>query len=113
MHQGPITAATGTVMWTGRSGTSYRLSPVAPASLHVTEDAIFLITASTADGELVVWTGTAQSLIDDPSSRALFRAALPRAHCAYRMPAPADGTERETVLWDLEATLAPRTRNAA
>ncbi len=113
MHQGPITAATGTVVWTGRSGTSYRLTPVAPANLHVTEDAIFLITALTADGELVVWSGTAQSLIGDPSSRALFRAAMPRAHCAYRMPSPLDVTERETMLWDLESTLAPRTRHAA
>lgn len=113
MHQGPITAATGAVVWTGRSGRSYRLTPVAPEHLHVTEDAIFLITVLTQGGELAAWSGTAASLIADPSSRTLFRAALPRAHCAYRMPAPTDVTERETVLWDLESTLAPRARDAA
>lgn len=103
----------GTVEWTGRSGRHYWLSPASPADLYVADDTICLLTAMTGAGEMVVWSGTAKSLIGDPSSRNLFRAALPRAASAYRMRAPRDEIDRMTILWDLESASRPAAQNAA
>jgi hypothetical protein len=102
-----------TIEWTGRSGERYGLSPAVPAELHVDDGTICILTAMTEAGETVVWSGTAQSLIADASSRGLFRAALPRAAGAYTMPAPRDEIDLVTILWDLDSARRPAARNAA
>ncbi|HUV32299.1 MAG TPA: hypothetical protein VMW31_01905 [Devosiaceae bacterium] len=107
------TDTTGTVEWTGRSGERYALRPAVPADLHVAEGTICILTAMTEAGEAVVWSGTAQALIADASSRSLLRAALPRAAAAYFMPAPRDEIDLMTILWDLDSARRPAARNAA
>jgi hypothetical protein len=93
----------GSVEWTGRSGRHYWLLPSTPSDLHVADDSICLLTAMTEGGEKVVWSGTAQTLIAEPASRNLFRAALKRAATGYSMRAPSDEVDRMTILWDLES----------
>jgi hypothetical protein len=113
MTQPETLADAATVMWTGRSGAPYQFLRRHPAELHVSDDVICVLTARTRDGEAIVWSGTATSLIEDPASRDLFRAALPRAASAYTMPAPRDAIDLMTVLWDLEPAQHLPSRNAA
>lgn len=93
----------GSVEWTGRSGRHYWMMPSHPADLYVADDCICLLTAISEGGEKVVWSGTAQTLIAEPASRNLYRAALKRASSGYSMRAPIDEVDRMTILWDLES----------
>ncbi|RUT29438.1 hypothetical protein EMQ25_15095 [Arsenicitalea aurantiaca] len=70
-----------------------------------------------ARGNVVLWVGSSEDLVLDPSSRARFRLALDCADRAFRVRDAIQQSERATIAWDLEIAQAmptsPVLRSAA
>lgn len=84
---------------TGRSGQSYTMILQSRSATVEGEDTLYALATGAAWG----WVGSARDLIEDPESRARFR-ALSRAGAAlYRFGTVADPLERMTIVWDIES----------
>jgi hypothetical protein len=86
------------INWRGRSGRLYLLEPVRLGDFALRNNELYMI----ALGSHVLWTGSAEDVIQDATSRASFRLALDCADRAYRVDAAEDQVERMTTIWDLE-----------
>lgn len=99
----------GSVLWTGRSGRRYTMS-MADTDTSSLQPARLYVLA----GESVIrWVGTAEDLIADQTSRARFRAAVSEGAQMLSLSTPVDDLARMTLIWDLEGTRRPASRNAA
>lgn len=81
----------------GESGALYALRAEPMADFILQTDRLYLL----SDGEQMLWGGTAADLIEDPLSRAGFRAALGLANAAWSLAAPADPMARMSLTFDL------------
>ncbi len=86
------------VNWRGRSGRLYALTPERLDDFALASNDLYLI----ARGNLVLWAGSAQDVINDAPSRARFRLALDCADRVFNVDAGETDLERMTVVWDLE-----------
>ncbi|KKB07682.1 hypothetical protein VE26_13470 [Devosia chinhatensis] len=84
--------------WQGRSGAHYRLFAEGLDSFAMTPDDLYVI----AKGSHVLWVGSADDLVADPSSRVRFRLALDCATQVYRLDAPVN---HHAASWDLEEAM--------
>ena len=91
-------AAAHGVLWRGRSGRLLTLTfdDLEEFTLSETELAVM------ARGSLVLWAGNARDIVEDHASRGRFRLALAAADRVFAIAAPADQTERLTLIWDIE-----------
>ncbi len=85
-----------TMDWQGRSGARYRLFREQLDSFVMQDADLYVV----AKGSHVLWVGSADDLVSDPTSRARFRLALTCANAAFRLDAPGD---RNAAIWDLES----------
>src|SRR3569833_581362 len=86
------------VIWRGRSGRFYALTPERLDTFALSTDSLYLL----ARGTLPMWVGSAHDVIHDAASRARFRLALEAADRAFLVNADGDGLSRATTVWDLE-----------
>lgn len=86
------------VHWRGRSGRDYQLVGETLDRFALDEDELYLI----AKGKLVLWVGSSDDLVADPTSRSRFRLALDCADRVFRVEVPGDELSRMTTIWDLE-----------
>lgn len=98
LGRAPMSETTGPlVSLEGESGTRYGLRPEPMADFVLETDRLYLL----SDGKRMLWAGTAADLIEDPLSRAGFRAALSLANQAYSLKAPTDPMARMSLSFDL------------
>jgi|SRR5690606_10862947 len=81
--------------WLGQSGRDYALSPESLDSFAMEEADLYMI----AKGQNVLWVGSTDDLVADPTSRSRFRLALACATQVLRLTTPED---RLATIWDLE-----------
>lgn len=86
------------VNWRGRSGRFYPLLPLRLHDFSLRGDELYLV----AQGNRVLWAGSADDIVKDGDSRARFRLALDCADRAFLVGSGADDVERLTTIWDLE-----------
>lgn len=97
------------VTWLGRSGQAYELTGESLADFAMAGDALYLI----AKGRNVLWVGSTNELVGDPSSRARFRLALGCADRIFRVGGQGDDAVRLSIIWDLEGGVPEYERSAA
>jgi len=102
-------AANRPVIWLGRSGRAYEMASENLADFIMALDTLYLI----AKGRNVLWVGSTNELIGDPSSRARFRLALGCADRIFRLDGASDDAGRLSAIWDLEGGAPEYERTAA
>ena len=98
LSSGVSFGATRTLVWRGRSGRSYALTPLPLARFTLEPGGLFLV----AKGGHALWVGSAEDVIADQASRSRFRLALGCADRAFRIETGTADDERLTTVWDLE-----------
>lgn len=96
-------------MWLGRSGRAYELTGESLVDFVMAVDTLYLI----AKGRNVLWVGSTNELVGDPSSRSRFRLALGCADRIFRVGGEGDDTVRLSTIWDLEGGSPEYERTAA
>lgn len=91
-------AKSSTVAWRGRSGRNYTLHPEQVDAFALDGAELHLI----ARGNLVLWVGCRDDVVQDAESRTRFRLALGCADRAFRIDGDDCPLERLTMVWDLE-----------
>lgn len=95
--------------WHGRSGRDYELvgEPLDSFAMHGT--ALYLV----AKGSHILWVGSSEELVTDPSSRSRFRLAINCADRAFRLSGTGADADRLATIWDLEGASPASTAQAA
>jgi hypothetical protein len=86
------------VNWRGRSGRGYDLQAEPIDAFALESGTLHLV----ALGNLVLWVGSADDVIQDAVSRARFRLALDCGDRVFRVHVGPTEGERMTAIWDLE-----------
>jgi hypothetical protein len=84
--------------WRGRSGRTYLATPMSVREFMLNNEQLHMV----AEGQHVLWVGSARDVIEDAISRARLRLALGSADRAYLVGPAGDEAERLTTIWDLE-----------
>lgn len=92
------------VLWTGRSGRRYLLTPVEGTGAALVAERLYAL----VENNVIRWAGTAASLIEDQASRARFRLLSGNGAQMLALDAPADPLAVMTLVWDLEGSAPHR-----
>ena len=90
-------AEKGILDWTGQSGRHYRLMPDSLPGFQLSDNHVHVLVC----GDEAVWAGSAGEVVNDPHSRARFRAAMERDVVVYRLEPTPEADVRAMVAWDI------------
>jgi len=86
------------VSWRGHSGRYYALRRDSLEDFHLTGDSLFVLGA----GNIALWVGTADDVIESSERRTAFKAALKLCSSVMRYDEPLEDVDRMTTAWDIE-----------
>ena len=90
-------AEKGILDWTGQSGRHYRLVPDSLPGFQLSDSQVHVLVC----GDVAIWAGSAGEVVNDPHSRARFRAAMERDVVVYRLEPTPEEDVRAMVAWDI------------
>lgn len=94
-----VAAETGNdvLLWIGKSGRQYRLLPESTTDFHLSDSRVHVLVS----GQVALWAGSADDVVDDPQSRSRFRRALDGEVAVYRLEPTPEAESRPVVAWDI------------